>query len=126
MVVGKLLILLSGSVAYAETFTYSAGKFTNYLSPPSYGIFKQLNVDQRLAYNQAVLHAVHSAENGQTVTWYRQNASGRATPVHTWPTGNGHCRRIYIETIAFNQKRVQTPTVCYRIHSDRWTWISDK
>jgi surface antigen len=132
MVVGKLLILLSGSAAYADTldnpkfYSYSGTEFVNRLADITFGWFKSLDPDQLAEYNQAITHAVMFAENGQRVSWYRKDASGFAVPVHTWPTGSGYCRRIHIETIAFNQKKTKTATACFSNSSDKWRWVSDK
>jgi len=132
MVAGKLLILLSGSVAYADTldkpkfYSYSGTEFINRLADITFGWFKSLDPDQLAEYNQAITHAVMFAENGQRVSWYRKDASGFAVPVHTWPTGSGYCRRIHIETIAFNQKKTKTATACFSNSSDKWRWVSDK
>jgi hypothetical protein len=126
MVLGKLLILLNGNIAHAETFSYESHEFANHLKAPTFGFFNSLNVDQLLSYDQAVFHAVQYAENGQAVSWYKQDASGKAIPVHTWPTGNGFCRRLHIETIAFNARKIQTTTVCFRNSSNQWVWVSDK
>jgi surface antigen len=132
MVVGKLLILLSGNLAYANTvddprfYSYNGTGFVNRLAEITFGWFKRLDAEQLAEYNQAVTHAVMFAENGQAVRWYRKNASGFAVPVHTWPTGSGYCRRIHIETIAFNQKKTKTATACFRNSHDNWRWVSDK
>lgn len=133
MVVGKLLILLSGSItATADTidnpkfYSYSGTSFTNRLSDITFGWFRRLDPDQRAEYNQSITHAVMFAENGQKVSWYRKNASGYAVPVHTWPTGSGYCRRIHIEVIAFNQKKTKTATSCLSNSNNTWRWITDK
>ena len=39
-----------------------------------------LNVEQKNAYMASVVHALHYAENGEAVSWYRANASGVSTP----------------------------------------------
>lgn len=132
MVVGKLLILLSGSAVYADSvndprfYSYSGSGFVNRLADVTFGWFKRLDADQLAEYNQAVTHAVMFAENGQAVRWYRKDASGYAVPVHTWPTGSGYCRRIHIETIAYSQKKTKTATACHSNTSSDWRWVSDK
>jgi len=132
MVVGKLLILLNGNAVYANDvsnpkfYSYSGTEFTNRLVDITFGWFKRLDADQLAEYNQSVTHAVMFAENGQAVRWYRKNASGYAVPVHTWPTGSGYCRRIHIETIAYNQKKIKTATACFNNSFDNWQWVSDK
>jgi hypothetical protein len=125
MVLGKLLILLNGSIAHSSTFSYNSGLFYNNLNEPSFGWFKKLNPEQLAEHYQSVFHSLQYAENGHTVSWYRQDASGKATAVFTWPTGNGFCRKLHIETIAFNKKVVQTPTACYRNSFEMWEWVRE-
>lgn len=129
MVVGKLLILLHASPALADIsnprfFEYRAGGFVNNLLDISFGWFKTLDSDQKQSYYTALMHAVHTAENGQKVTWYKNNASGYAVPVSTWPTSSGYCRRVYIQAIAYGKEKFLTATACYENAHDNWRWIS--
>ncbi len=132
MVAGKLLILVSGSLAYADTldnprfYSYSGTSFVNRIADVSFGWFKKLDAEQLAEYNQALTHAVMYSENGEKVTWYRKDASGYAVPVHTWPTGSGYCRRVHVQTIAFNQQKTKTATACFSNANDTWQWVSDK
>lgn len=132
MVAGKLSILLSGSIAYADTvdnprfYSYSGGYFINRLVDVSFGWFRKLDQDQLVEYNQAISHAVMYAENGKPVSWYKNDASGFAVPVYTWPNGNGYCRRIHIKTVAYNREKSYASTACFNNVDDNWRWISDK
>lgn len=127
MVVGKLLILGSGSTAFAgPVVRYQTDPFDNYLREERFGWFKKLNEEQNAAYFQAVTHAVTAAENGEEVAWYKQNASGRAIPLVTWPNSTGYCRTLHVETIAFNRRNVRTVTACYSTATRSWRWVSDK
>lgn len=129
MVVGKLLILLSSSVAVADTiddpkfFSYRGGNFTNQLVDFSFGWFKTLDSAQKAVYNQSITHAIMFSENGQTVRWYEGDASGEATPVATWPTGSGYCRRLHIQAIAYNTEKTMSATACYTNASSDWRWV---
>jgi surface antigen len=131
MVVGKLLILTT-SPALANTFEnprffeYSGGSFTNKLVDISFGWFKTLDYEQKLAYNQALTQAVMYADNGEPVRWYKNNASGMVVPAVTFPSGSGYCRRIHIQAIAYGVEKTMRVNACYDISSSRWTWISDK
>ena len=132
MVVGKLLILTTSSVAVANElenprfFEYSGGNFTNRLIDLSFGWFKTLDDEQKLSYNQALTQAVMYADNGQAVRWYKNNASGQVIPAVTFPAGSGYCRRIHIQTIAYGVEKTMRANACYDISSSRWTWHSDK
>jgi surface antigen len=132
MVVGKLLILsISLPVAANELenprfFEYSGGSFTNRLLDFSFGWFKTLDDEQKLAYNQALTQAVMYADNGQAVRWYKNDASGIVVPAMTFPAGSGYCRRIHIQTIAYGVRKATKANACYDISSSRWTWHSDK
>ncbi len=132
MVVGKLLILVATSSAYASTdiynprfFEYRGGPMINELINVSFGWFKTLDVEQKDAHAQAITHAVMFAENGQSVEWYKNNASGFAVPVITWPTGSGYCRRLHLQIIAYNIQKTMQQTACYSNASRNWQWIRE-
>jgi surface antigen len=131
MVVGKLLMLVAISPAQANTvsdpkfFEYRSGGFTNRLVDFTFGWFKTLDREQKESYHSAIHHAVMMAENGQTVTWYKNDASGMAVPVMTWPTGNGYCRRVHIQTIAYGVEKTMTATACYDNAHTNWRWIRE-
>lgn len=123
-------ILLSTTV-YAATvesptfYDYQGGTFINQLVSTSFGFFCSLNDYEDDAFQQAVNHAVMYANNGEKVEWYRGRASGFAVPVFTWPVNSGYCRRVHIQTYAFNRERTQTATACFR--GKTWRWVrSDK
>lgn len=132
MVVGKLLILLAVSLPSRAVeaqnprfFEYRSGGFVNRLSDFTFGWFKTLDNEQKAVYTQSVTHAVMYAENGQAVSWYQDDASGVAMPVMTWPTGNGYCRRIHIQVIAYNVEKTMAATACFENSSDNWRWIRE-
>lgn len=132
-VLGKSLILLAVSLNAAAVeadeprfFEYRAGGFVNRLADFSFGWFKTLDSLQKEAYTSALNHAVMYADNGQRVTWYERDASGIAVPVATWPQGNGYCRRMYIQAIAYNVEKTMAATACFDDVNDRWQWINDK
>lgn len=132
MVIGKLSILLVTSPAWSNEienprfFEYKSGSFVNQLLTMSFGWFKTFDQEQKSAYDQSIYHAIMSAENGQKVEWYRNNASGYAVPVMTWPTGSGYCRRIHIQAIAHGVEKAMTATACYDNAQDNWRWASSK
>ena len=132
MVAGKLLTLVfignacAGEVEEPHFFEYKSNAFTNRLSTLTFGWFKTLDKDQNDAYYQSLTHAVMYAENGQAVRWYMNNAGGISVPVMTWPTSMGYCRRIHIQTRAYNLDKTMAATACYDNTSDNWTWYTDK
>ena len=129
MVVGKLSMLLAVSSAQANDinnprfFEYRSDSFINEVVHLSFGWFKTLNTDQKSAYAQSLTHAVMFAENGQKVEWYRDSASGFATPVMTWPTGSGYCRRIHVQAIAHGVEKNLSQTACFDNAHTNWRWI---
>jgi hypothetical protein len=131
MVVGKLLMLVAISPAQANTvsdpkfFEYRSGGFTNRLVDFTFGWFKTLDSEQKEAHHGAIHHAVMMAENGQRVTWYKNDASGIAVPVMTWPTGNGYCRRVHIQAIAYGVEKTMAATACYDNAHTNWRWIRE-
>ena len=131
MVVGKLSILVvinsasASTIANPKFFEYRSGNFANRLATVTFGWFKKLDDDQNDAYNQAITHAVMYAENGQRVDWSRGDASGYAAPVMTWPSGDGYCRRIHTQIIAFNMAKNLSQTACFSNASSNWRWISE-
>jgi surface antigen len=131
MVVGKLSILVAINTASADTianpkfFDYSGGSFTNRLAAVTFGWFRKLDTDQNDAYMQAVTHAVMYAENGHRVNWYRGDASGYAMPAMTWPSGDGYCRRIHTQIIAFNRAKSLSQTACFSNANGKWRWINE-
>lgn len=128
MVVGKLLILTASNPVYANEienprfFNYRSGEWTNRLVDLSFGWFKTLDDEQKLAYNQAITHAVLFSNDGEVVRWYKKNASGMAVSSATWPSGAGYCRRVYIQAIAYNVEKTMKATACLNEADNRWTW----
>jgi surface antigen len=128
MVVGKLLILTASNPVYANEienprfFNYRSGEWTNRLVDLSFGWFKTLDDEQKLAYNQAITHAVLFSNDGEIVRWYKKNASGMAVSSATWPSGAGYCRRVYIQAIAYNVEKTMKATACLNEADNRWTW----
>jgi surface antigen len=131
MVVGKLLMLVAISPAQANTvsdpkfFEYRSGSFNNRLVDLTFGWFKTLDSEQKEAYHSTIHHAVMMAENGQRVTWYKNDASGMAVPVMTWPNGNGYCRRVHIQAIAYGVEKTMAATACYDNAHTNWRWIRE-
>ena len=89
MVLGKLLIIICSTSALAADinnprfFEYNGSNFTNRLAEISFGWFRTLDDDQMEQYQQSLVHAVMVADNGKSVSWYKRDASGTATPVVT-------------------------------------------
>ena len=132
-VVGKSLILLAVSLNAPAVeadnpkfFEYRAGGFTNRLVDITFGWFKTLDNEQKESYHSAVNHAIMYSDNGQPVQWYQGNASGYAVPVMTWPIGNGYCRRVHIQAIAYGVEKTMAATACLYDINNRWQWQSDK
>jgi surface antigen len=133
MALGKSLILVvSIGTASAQTiaeprfFNYRSGDFVNRLIDVSFGWFKTLNDSQKEAYQASIFQSLEMSENGQTSTWYRDNASGRTTPVMTWTTGSGYCRRLHVQVIAYSVEKTMAATACYDNAQENWRWMSDK
>ena len=128
MVLGKLLILLASTTAFANNvnnpkfFEYRGGPPLGEFLVFSFGWFKTLDNEQKSAYYQSINHAVMYAENGQKVEWYQNDASGYTVPVMTWPTGSGYCRRIYIQAIAYGVEKTMQKTACFDNPSIQWRW----
>ena len=131
-VLGKSLILLAISIpSYAEPsepkfFEYSSGGFINRLTDLTFGWWKTLDTEQKESYHSALNHALMYSDNGQKVTWYKKDASGIAMPVMTWPNGNGYCRRMYIQAIAYGVEKTMSATACFDDVNNRWQWYNDK
>jgi surface antigen len=132
MVAGKLSILLAASSAFADSvenprfFEYRGGPaFSQHLNM-MFGYFRTLSDEQKSHYVQSINHALMYAENGESVSWYHSDASGKTVPVMTWPAGDGYCRRLHLEVIAYNQKKSMATTACYSNSTSSWRWISDK
>jgi len=131
MVVGKLLILVAFNTAHASDINnprfveYRGGPIIQELIQTTFGWFRTLSNEQKDSYFQAVTHATMFAENGQAVEWYKDDASGVAVPVMTWPTGSGYCRRLHIQTIAYNVEKTVSRTACYSNASGNWQWYRE-
>lgn len=129
MVLGKLLILTCSAPALADNinnprfFEYNGGNFSNRLAEVTFGWFRTLDDDQMEQYQQSLIHAVLVADNGKSVSWYKRDASGTATPVITWPNGNGYCRRIYVSVIAYSIEKNFHSTACYNNAHSNWRWV---
>jgi surface antigen len=128
MAVGKLSILLCSTPVIAQDITnpkffeYRSGGFVNQLVDISFGWFKTLDAQQKIAYNSALTHAIMYAENGKAVQWYQGDASGVTVPVMTWPSSDGYCRRVHISAIAYNVEKSMSATACYSETEKRWRW----
>jgi surface antigen len=131
LLVGKLLISSTFAVSANEIsnprfFEFRSGSWINNLGTLTFGWFKTLSNEQLAAYHQSLMLSVETAENGQKVTWYQDDASGSSTPVYTWPTGSGWCRRIHINVIAHNMEKSFQRTACFDNAHDNWRWMSAK
>ena len=131
LLVGKLLITSSlaasaNDISNARFFEFRSGNWSNNIGVITFGWFKTLTDSQKEAYQQSLILAVETAENGQRVKWYRDNASGSATPVNTWSTGSGWCRRVHINVIAHNMEKNLQRTACFDNAHDNWRWMSSK
>ena len=131
LLVGKLLIT-SSLAAFASDipnprfYEFRSGNWSNNIGVITFGWFKTLTDRQQEAYQQSLILAVETAENGQRVRWYRDDASGSATPVNTWPTGSGWCRRLHINVIAYNMEKNFQKTACFDNAQDNWQWMPNK
>lgn len=131
LLVGKLLITSSlaasaNDISNPRFFEFRSGNWSNNIGVLSFGWFKTLSDSQKEAYQQSLILAVETAENGQRVKWYRDDASGSATPVNTWPTGSGWCRRVHINVIAHDMEKNFQRTACFDNAHDNWQWMSSK
>jgi len=130
MVLGKLLILLAVNTAYAQNlqnpkfFEYKSNNVVGQFLDVSFGWFKTLDDEQKSAYYQSIIHALMYAENGESVTWYKNDASGVAVPVMTWPTGSGYCRRLHIQAIAYGVQKDLSASACFDNTHSNWVWMT--
>jgi surface antigen len=115
----------ANTVSNPKFFEYRSGEFANRLVDFTFGWFRTLDSEQKEAYHSTIHHAVMMAENGQRVTWYKNDASGIAVPVMTWPTGNGYCRRVHIQTIAYGVEKTMAATACYDNAHTNWRWVRE-
>lgn len=126
MVLGKLSILLCSTPVFGDNvnnprfFDYNGSAFTNRLASITFGWFKTLDDDQMEQYQQSLVHAVLVADNGKSVSWYKRDASGTATPVMTWPNGDGYCRRVHISVIAYSIQKNMAATACFNYAHSNW------
>lgn len=120
------LSAVASEVDNPRFFDYRSGGFANRLVDLTFGWFKTLNADQKDAYDSSLVHALMYADNGQAVSWYKNDASGYAVPVMTWPTGNGYCRRVHIQAIAYNVEKTMSATACFDDINNSWRWVNDK
>lgn len=131
MVAGKLLMLLASGNAMADSignprfFNYQGGSFINHMMEFTFGWFNKLDDQEKAAHHQAITHALMYSENGQSVSWYQNRASGVAVPVMTWPTGSGYCRRIHMQVIAHNTEKTMSQTACFENAHSNWRWIRE-
>ena len=123
MVVGSLSANAE-SLAEPRFFEYRSSRFINRLAEVSFGWFKTLDDEQKSAYHSSIIHAVMYVDNGQTVRWYVNDASGEVTPVATIPNGNGYCRRIHVQTIAHGVQKTTGATACFNDVDNTWKWFS--
>ena len=131
MVVGKSLILLSGSVWADETvdpkfFEYKTSNVVGRATELSFGWFKTLNEFEKDAYEQSIAHALLYTENGQKVRWVEGRASGQTTAVMTWPVSDGYCRRLHIYANAYGVDRSMATTACFSDITGTWQWHPNK
>ena len=117
--------VVAGELSNPSFVNYRGGSFANRLADMTFGWFRKLNEPQKEAYDVALNHAVMAAENGQAVRWYESNASGEVTPVITWPKGDGYCRRMHIQTIAYSVEKTMSATACYNDINNRWAWFRE-
>jgi surface antigen len=116
----------ANSIWNPKFFEYSSNGVLDRIIEFSFGWNKKLNKQQKLAYHQSVIHALEYADNGEKVTWYRDNASGYSVPVFTWPNNNGYCRRLHLSVIAHNKHKAMSVTACYNKLDSNWIWYTDK
>jgi len=133
MAVGKLLTLtFVSSLAVANPlesprfFEYSSGGPLARSLNLSFGWFRTLDDEQENAYQQSIIHALEYADDGEQVSWYKNDASGYSTAVMTWPNTSGYCRRLHIQAIAHGVEKTKGATACYDNTTSKWVWHSDK
>jgi len=126
MAVGKSCILVLVTTSIARADTYSSPSPVSELLTPSFGWFKKLDDQQLDSYNSSIIHALEFAELGHRVKWYSNNASGFAESVAEWPNTSGYCRRLHIQTIAFDQRKTMSVTACNNSMTELWTWYMGK
>lgn len=115
----------ANTIAEPKFFEYRSSGFNNRLVEMTFGWFKTLDSEQKEAYHSTIHHAVMMAENGQKVSWYKNDASGYAVPVMTWPTGNGYCRRIHVQAIAYGMEKTMSATACFDNAHTNWRWVRE-
>jgi surface antigen len=107
-------------------YDYGRGDAFGFLAGLVVGGYYSLNESQKAAHTEAIITALKDAELGQKVTWRLGDVGGYATPVATFPSSQGYCRRVHV--YLFNSKKTNalSKTACFENSSESWRWISDK
>lgn len=125
-------MLLAGNTSNADAqsinienprfFELVNGPLENKILNFSFGWFKTLNADQRKAYLGSIAIALEEANPGQFVRWYESDASGSVRVAWILPDSIGFCKRLHIETIAYNTQKNFQVTACFNDVDNRWRW----
>lgn len=103
-------------------FENSNGNLADRIYNLSFGWFKTLDYDQRKAYLSSIAIALEEANPGQFVKWYEKNASGSVRVVWILPDSIGYCKRLHIETIAYETLKTSQVTACFNDVHNKWRW----
>jgi surface antigen len=107
-------------------YDYGRGDAGGFLFGLFRGGYYKLSGSQQEAHTQAIWTALKTAELGQRVIWRLGDVSGYALPVATFPSSQGHCRRIHVSIINSGETQAISKTACYENSTSKWVWISDK
>lgn len=84
---------------------------------------KQEDLDR---HSQSVYFALSNLDNGQEVKWFnnQNNTAGAVQVAYSYPTGGGHCRRIYSIVNTSGKERTFEDTACYNIATNSWKFLN--
>ncbi len=107
-------------------YDFGKGDAVSFLVGSIMGGYYSLSSVEKEAHSEAVITALKKAELGQRVIWRLGDVGGYAMPVATFPSSQGHCRRIHIQVASGKKVDTISKTACYANSSNSWRWINDK
>jgi hypothetical protein len=90
----------------------------------TFGWFKTLDKEQKSAYYSSIGTALFDAQPGQFVRWYDGDASGIVYVAWQEPRNAGLCKRLHIDTVAYNNSQKVQATACFNTVENTWQWYN--
>jgi len=77
-------------------------------------------------HSQSMYFALSNLDNGQEVKWFNNhnNTAGAVQVAYSYPTGGGHCRRLYSVVNTSGRERTFEDTACYNITTNSWKFVN--